>query len=335
MTKNIIWLRQSPSGAWATPFVLPAKLTREVPKQLRSQLELYPHSEIHLPYLERKQTLPDVSQLQLLSDIPGRAFLVPPNAGPDYLTRYQIMLAIAAAVHEVKLPPFCLAAEDGTVLEGRESIAWLKPPIERQRHYFRVCRAVSRAFQLHLRNRFTAAYFSDMERFRDTEKAWPVLLFAASRPFEGKLRSALTYEVLDHQSVDKFYRSATRGLPRVLAAVQERLVANGYADIARAYSPARTQNIVQSVQRDRNPMRSLLLSQSLLFEVFFRFVNKVHGLADSQRTLRTAPAVAAKFVFELRSHLRRFYNNIPMSELALPLFLCATHAMFEARSVLE
>ena len=184
MTKQIFWLRESPSGGWVTPFAY----TGELPAPLLEQIENIPSDEIHLPYLERSTSLVEVLPLAVHSDPAGVAILSPEAGDEEYVTRYQVTLALAAAAHGDEDPGFHLTCGDGTAIDGRDSMGWSNPPVERERCFFNVYRLVSRAFQRCLRDRFLEAYFADPERYRDTEKAWPVLLFAASAPLSASRR---------------------------------------------------------------------------------------------------------------------------------------------------
>lgn len=331
MTKQIYWLRESACGGWATPFAY----TGELPASLREQIETIPSGEIHLPYLERSKSISDVLPLALHCDPAGVAILSPADAGEEYLAWYKVMLALAAAAHGVEDAGFHLACGDGTAMDGRESIGWMNPPVERHARFYRVYRMASRAFQRCLRDRFPDAYFADPERYRDTEKAWPILLFAASTPLMSKSRSIFNYDVLDNDLIDRFYRSAGRGLPRILAAVEKKLLDAGLTDLAKLYAPARSRRIVEFVKRDRNPMRSLLLAESLLFNEFFGLAHRMHELGTAQRPLRSAPAIASEFVRALHVRLRRFYCNVPVLQLAMPLFAAFTHALYESRDTIE
>jgi len=328
MTKQIFWLRETAKGGWVTPFAY----TGELPLYLKDHIEIIPAAEIHLPYLERSQSLYEKQPLALHYDKSGAAILSPEEEGAEYVTRYQVALALAAAVHGVEDGGFHLTAGDGVALDGMESIGWHKPPIERKHGFFRAWDAVSRAFQPCLRERFPAAYFADIERFRDTKAAAPVLLFAASSPFLTRTRSVFTYDLLDHESVEKFYRSAERGLPAVLAATEARLINAGMADLASFYAPSKAHRILDLVRRDRNPMRSVIFSESMLFDEFFRLAHAMYDFGASRRPLKTAPKVADEFVRHLHTRLRRFYNSVPMQQLAMPLFLAVTHALYESRS---
>jgi hypothetical protein len=339
MPQQIFWLRESASGAWITPFAFSGELPAEFPAELREQIAGLPFDEVHLPYLQRAQTLEDVPPAVDLCDLEDRTIIKPAGAGIDYVNRYQILLALAAAAHGVEEPRFRLTDYGGHVIEGREASAWADPPIERERRFFGVYRMVSRAFQQCMRERLPAAYFTVAGRYMDTETAWPVLLLAASTPFVSRSRSAFTYDVLDLDSVEKFYRSAERGLPRVLAGVEAKLLADGMKELAKSYAPARAERILAFVKRDRNPMLSLLLAEAMLFDEYFRFAHIMHDLcapgANHRREIRKVSTAAWEFVRALHSRLRRFYNGVPMQQLVMPLFLAVTHALYESKRTVK
>ena len=298
-----------------------------------------PFQEIHLPYLQRAQILEELPTAAEFCSLVDRTIIKPAEAGNEYLNRYQVMLTLAAAAHGVQDPRFRLTGSDGLVLEGREASAWADPPIEREHRFFGVYRMVSRAFQRSMREHVPAAYFSVAGRYNDTETAWPILLFAASNPFVSRTRSTLTYDVLDHDSVEKFYRSAARGLPRVLAGVEAKLLADGMTDLALSYAPMRADRIMAFVKRDRNAMLSLLSGEAMLFDDHFRFAHVMHDLcapsATRHREIRKISTAASEFVRTLHSRLRRFYNGVPMHQLVMPLFLAVTHALYESKRTVK
>jgi hypothetical protein len=60
---------------------------------------------------------------------------------------------------------------------------------------------ISLALQQILRANLPAMYFANTENFRDTKKAYPMLLYQASRPFCARMRTELTYDLLNPASL--------------------------------------------------------------------------------------------------------------------------------------
>jgi len=212
---------------------------------------------------------------------------------------------------------------------------WTNPPLEREGGYRSVWKRVARTSQLFMREHFAATYFSDRTRYGNTRMAWPVLLFAASKPYFSTETYAFTYDLLDDEAVAKFYRSAARGLPALLEKVEAELSAAGMTELAKQYAPWRTPDIVAFVERDRNPMYTLLHSEAMLLDDLLRLGRRMRGIAAQPRTLPTAEAVAAEFSRGLHTRLRRFYRKAPVEELAVPLFLAVTKVLNEGLGVVE
>ena len=340
MTRNLFWLRESASGGWITPYAFSEDaLPADLPADLKKNFLAMSYTEVHLPYTEWRQPLPDRPLIFLCPCLEGRVILQHPETNREYIDRYQIMLSMAAAAHGVEEPRFRLLGAYGRSLDARECSAWANPPFEREGRFFGVYKMVSRAFQQTMREMLPALYFANVQRYMDTEMAYPMLLLAASSPFRGRNRSTLTYDVLDLDSVDKFYRSAQRGLPRVLAGVEAKLLEDGLTELAKAYAPSRAERVLAFVKRDRNPMRSLLLAEASLFDDFLRFAHRMHDLCAEgplrRRQIRKIPTATSEFVRTLHSRLRRYYNGVPMYGLTMPLFMSVTHALYESRKTVK
>ena len=85
---------------------------------------------------------------------------------------------------------------------------WLATPAERSPLFFPSFAAISLAIQGALRERVPAACLVNPNDFEDTRTAYPILVYQASRPFHGKDRADLTYDVLDEILMKRLYRRA-------------------------------------------------------------------------------------------------------------------------------
>ena len=77
--------------------------------------------------------------------------------------------------------------------------AWMNAPDELQPRYFQTWQGVSLALQKALRTWIPEIYFRDPARYEDRDAAFPLLVYAASRPCRGRPRTEFTYDVVDPQ----------------------------------------------------------------------------------------------------------------------------------------
>src|ERR1700693_2636197 len=116
--------------------------------------------------------------------------------------------------------------DDQRILSGGGSklgASWLAAPDERSPTFFPVFTDVSVAIQSALREHVPNTYFADLAVFRDTKTAYPMLVYQASHPFRGKLRTDLTYDVLNPQTLAALFRSVKLTLSELLARMEARL----------------------------------------------------------------------------------------------------------------
>src|SRR5579863_5334805 len=94
----------------------------------------------------------------------------------------------------------------------RPQACWLTAPDERTPGFLPTFAAISLAIQTVLRERVPASYFAGLANFHHLKTAYPMLVYQASQPFQGKMRSELTYDVLNPKTMAKFFRTAKPNL---------------------------------------------------------------------------------------------------------------------------
>ena len=179
---------------------------------------------------------------------------------------------------------------------------WMAAPSERSPLFLPTFGKISQTIQGALRERVPAAYVVGASVFENTRAVYPMLVYQASRPYHGKGRADLTYDVLDDNMMKRFFRRAKRNLGAVLAAVLTRLPADVHADLVRRYQPARAAEIIVAVQKTRK-------SRSLLFDLLVgesALINELRQLAGlGSLNSREQSRKAAGFFKAWNSHLRR------------------------------
>src|ERR1700682_1113653 len=101
----------------------------------------------------------------------------------------------------------------------KPDIRWFSAPGETELDFLPAFAAISKAVQIALRQGLPPAYFASVDEFQDRERANAVLLFQATPPFRAKIRTDLTYDVLNPKMLAKLARRSKPGLTRLLASV--------------------------------------------------------------------------------------------------------------------
>jgi hypothetical protein len=201
---------------------------------------------------------------------------------------------------------------------------WLAAPDERTPEFFPAFARVSLAVQALLRQRVPDHYFVDSQAYSNAKAAYPMLVYRASQPFRGKMRTELTYDVLNPKTVAAFFRSVRPGFPGVLESTKARLMAEGSPDLAARYEPNRANSILESVQRlskSRKCLYVLIRAESGLITTLIDLA----GLGNLP--IRQQARRMAAFEKKWRYQLRRMYPATDFVWLAAELLEAATAAL--------
>ncbi len=202
--------------------------------------------------------------------------------------------------------------------------SWFEAPGERSPQFFPAYMRISVAMQTLLRQAIPETHLADLEQFRDTRMAYPLLVYAASRPFAGQPRTDFTYDILNKTLMRKFYYSVGQNLPVLLAEVAERLRAAGMDDVAAEYRPDRARRIVDLVvklQITRRRLEALLVAETLLVNDLIAFAGS--GTANAKARTKLAAECGKSWT----SKLSRLYAKQDYSWLAPALLAAATDAL--------
>ncbi len=201
---------------------------------------------------------------------------------------------------------------------------WLSAPGERDPAFFPSFARISLAIQAVLRERVPASYFQPLDSFRDVKRAYPMLVYQAARPFRGRLRSELTYDVLNPQTLDTLLRGAKPGLLELLGQTEARLSRAGWRELADQYHPKRVAQILETVHKlskSRKCLHLLVRSESVLLDALVE-LGGLGKLAGKQQFRRVA-GFEKKWAFQLR----RLYPGTDFLWLAPVLLDAATGAL--------
>jgi hypothetical protein len=206
----------------------------------------------------------------------------------------------------------------------KPGLDWLGAPDERTPGFFPVFARVSVALQTLLRERVPTHYFVDPRAFVLVKTAYPMLVYRASRPFHGKMRTELTYDILHPKTVATFFRTVRPALGEVLEGVKARLIAEGRTELAALYEPSRAGSILESVQRlskSRRCLYVLIRAESVLVTTLIDLA----GLG--KLPIRQQARRMASFEKKWKYQLRRMYPATDFTWLASELLETATRAM--------
>ena len=205
--------------------------------------------------------------------------------------------------------------------------AWLAAPAERSAEFFAAFLGVSLAIQAKLRERIPAAYFHDISSYANVKTAYPMLIYQASPPFRGKLRSELCYDVLNPATLAALFRNIRPIFPGILETVSFNLRSQGAAEIAALYEPRHASDILQSVQQESKSRKCLYI----LIRAEGVLVNSLVDLAGlSGSTERQQARRIAAFQKKWRYQLRRMLCGADFTWLAPELLEAATQALAAA-----
>ena len=154
------------------------------------------------------------------------------------------------------------------------------------RRYFHTWQAVSLAVQSALRRWIPEIYFRDPARYEDRDAAFPLLVYAASRPCRGRPRTEFTYDVADEEVLPRALHQIGASLQSVLEPVERRLYDCGRPALARRYAPRWHQDVLRAVQRRPRPLLGLLGDEAAV-------VNALVGLGSGSKMRAVKPFARA------------------------------------------
>ena len=161
--------------------------------------------------------------------------------------------------------------------------AWINAPDELQARIFSdLASGVAGAYRRALRTWIPETYFRDPARYEDRDAAFPLLVYAASRPCRGRPRTEFTYDVVDEETLPSALHLIGSSLQAVLAKVERRLHECGRPELARRYAPRWHQDVLRAVQKKPRQFLGLLGDEAAV-------VNSVIDLGTAHRMQAVKP----------------------------------------------
>ncbi|HEV2688280.1 MAG TPA: hypothetical protein VGV35_06990 [Bryobacteraceae bacterium] len=201
---------------------------------------------------------------------------------------------------------------------------WLQAPPEGTPEFAMAFVPISMALQAALRKHLPTAYLESLERFRDVETTYSILVYQSSRVYRGKMRTDLTRDVMNPTIMARLVRMSRGKLIQKLVQVEARLRGEGLDQLALQYSRRRLKYIMKSVQRLRRSRRCL----GVLVRGEGAMVDALVQLAGlGRRPILEQKQRVAQVKKKWISELRRMYPKKIFQDFAPLLLDAATQAL--------
>ena len=245
---------------------------------------------LYLPFLDARQSFRRAEALRAVTLVrEGDAIRsIPPTAAAKLRDRAALLLAMHPA--------------------------WIGAPHECHPAYFRTWQAISLAVQDALRCWIPEICFRDPARYEDRDAAFPLLVYAASRPCRGRPSTEFTYDLADEEVLPRALYQIGASLQSVLKTVERSLYDCGRPALARRYAPRWHQDVVRAVQSKPRPLLGLLGDEAAV-------VNALVGLGSGTEMRAVKPFARATSMA-----LRTMYSE-DLRPLALRLLEEATRTL--------
>ena len=326
--------------------------------------------ELHLPFVGRKE-IPTVGKIllaaKLCCDAPGVYRLVRQDQEfEDEFFRQCVTLMAAsqfesAAVvpatvcftHSAEaaagafLPWFPRLAETAGSIKDRRCVvaanisialteggeaAWRNTFPERNRNFLPVYSRLSVAMRRAMRFWAPFVFFTERDRYSDASLAWPMFAWAASFAPQAKNIRNFSYDILDHESMEKAGKSYRRGLPPYLKKIAPALATMGMPRLIARYAPDNATEGAAQAEYNRRNLNSLFSAESDLVDLAQRVALDLAKLRMTEgmspvRQLAQFQIIVRAFSHDFPVRLRRFYASQNWEHLASMLLIEMTNSL--------
>jgi hypothetical protein len=205
-------------------------------------------------------------------------------------------------------------------------LIWNSAPGERSPDFFTTFSAISLATQRFLRARIAPVFLADPAIFEHPNLVYPMLMYAASRPFRPRSLHEFSYDPMDVAWFLRFVRASKRSLAPRLREVYDRLDREQIA-CSRAYGPRRVALAIRTVRRFKRSqtlLSGLVAGEAALVADLLR-LEGLGRLSERDRKRRQA-----RFFRNLHKHLRHMCLRCDLTPLAPVLIDVATEELTNA-----
>jgi hypothetical protein len=149
------------------------------------------------------------------------------------------------------------------MLSEEISVVLKNTPAETNPEYFRTWQRTSVHLQKQLQPWVSRRYFQTAGRCEDLEAAYPMIVFAACRPYYGRHPADFTYDVADAATLPAAWRTIGKAMRKELALIVRGLQSAPPA-LARRYAPVWHKDILFAVRKKPRRLIALLACEAVL-----------------------------------------------------------------------
>lgn len=201
---------------------------------------------------------------------------------------------------------------------------WLSAPQEGTRQFQQLFVSVSCALQTALRLLVPTLYFSDPLRYGNPKLAYPLLVYAASKPLRGRRSGQFTYDPLETDVMLYFQRTVRIHMPAMLRGISSGLCAAGMSETAADYEPRHAAKIMLRVLR-RAALRKRLHGLLTIEAQLLRALIELSGKDSLSERSQASALFRARELWE--SRFRRLYASQDHSSIAADVLAASTEAL--------
>lgn len=161
--------------------------------------------------------------------------------------------------------------------------AWADVPGPGQSAFHERLIEVANGIQGAIRAWLSYGFFQDLSVYRTPARAWPVLVYAAMKPFRGRSRADFCYEVTDPASIQRALWGVLPALEDEMRRIAPRL-ANLPQQLQYAYSQRRTPEMAKEAANLPRIFGGLLFGEREIVEAFLRFAQRLHETIPAGKT---------------------------------------------------
>jgi len=289
---HLHWVRESPERELVLPISSTLSTLDDLPPSARAAVvaSRLPELELHLPpfrpYLHEDPGA-WLAALEYRFDGPNRLIGTHP-ADPDPIAtmgfHHAVLLLFRA--FSADTTPLTLVAEPCPsvvippaptryhTVSPRPALA--AAPGERTRHYRRVYRRISLAFQAAIRESFPPCYIDSPSLLGRRQRILPVIAWSAAVPSVGRTVDEISLDIFDTRQAALFFRRLPRRLGSRLRPVHQAAIRHEVTPHIRgAYNPNSARTVTSACRRRTLQLNRLFSSEMRLILAFIGFLTRI------------------------------------------------------------
>jgi hypothetical protein len=152
-------------------------------------------------------------------------------------------------------------------------------------------------------------YFRDLGRLEDRDAGYAMVVYSGCRLFYGHPKTEFTSDIADEATLPAAVRAIGCGTERTLARVEARLEADGWAELARKYSPLWYQDVLAAVKKRPQRLLTLLARETKMIDAVIDLGTQRNRAASRKFDRRSNSALRNVGGVDMRNLLPRVLNE--------------------------